>query len=87
MKTLMTSLLVALFLVSCSQEETSCPSALTSQYSALSKNMFSMNASKRIIISTLKEDTTSINYRVAQRWEKDCICGSVPPSLEDFCEK
>ena len=53
----------------------------------LSKNMFSMNASKRIIISTLKEDTTSINYRVAQRWEKDCICGSVPPSLEDFCEK
>jgi hypothetical protein len=49
--------------------------------------MFSMNASKRIIISTLKEDTTSTNYRVAQRWEKDCIRGSISPSLEDFCEK
>ena len=87
MKALMTVLLVTLFMVSCSQKEISFSPKLTSPYSALAKNIFSMNASKRIIISTLKEDTTSINYRVAQRWEKDCICGSVPPSLEDFCEK
>ena len=87
MKTLMTALLVALLFASCSQKDTPCPSVCSSQYSALAKNMFSMNASKRIIISTLKEDTTSTNYRVAQRWEKDCIRGSMSPSLEDFCEK
>ena len=87
MKTLMTAFLVVLLMASCSQKDMPSHSETTSQYSALAKNMFSMNASKRIIISTLKEDTTSVNYKVAQRWEKDCICGSVPPSLEDFCEK
>lgn len=87
MKTLATALVVASLLLSCSQKETPCPSAITSQNSLLAKSMFAPSSSKRIIISTVREDTTSINYKVSQRWDKDCMRGSAYESLDDYCEK
>ena len=81
------SLLLVLFIFSsCSHECDSVevkpiPSS-PSMCSTLAKNMFKPVASSKIIISVPKVDTTSSNYHISRRWDRDCMCGAGHSSLE-----